>query len=277
MTMMRGAIAILLLLGASRARADCPHTAVPSGDPELVDALAARLASAGIATANADGCPALHVELARREQQIHLRVIDAYERTGERDVRDVATAAAIIESWVVQEVDPGGRPDEPLRPAPPPVFHSGVAALAFGVIDKEETLWYGASLAACVRVGWACVGASIGYEVGSTPTDDLGMATSYRELTTHATFEVPFALGGFVVRPAVGAGYLRVWSQLTSHGVDQLDAVVDHIGVAAHVAVLRTVMPWVAVYAELGGGTTLTLSGDTNFQAALSVGLRVQP
>src|SRR5258706_2872041 len=81
------------------AHADCKPTAIAQGDPALVAPLVAKLAASGIATAAAAGCPVVQGKLEQRGQQVHVRLADAFQRTGERDVPDVATAAAIVESW----------------------------------------------------------------------------------------------------------------------------------------------------------------------------------
>jgi uracil-DNA glycosylase family 4 len=95
---------LTFLAGTSTARAECKPAAIPQGDPQLVSSLSERLHASGIDTQPSADCPAVRVLVAMRGQQVHLRVTDAYERLGEREVQDVATAAAIIESWTLQEI-----------------------------------------------------------------------------------------------------------------------------------------------------------------------------
>src|SRR5262245_39241509 len=119
------ACALTLLVGASTARAQCKPAAIPNGDPALVQTLIERLTASGIETSPDTTCPAVHVEVAQRGEHVHLRVTDAYDRLGEREVQDVATAAAIIESWTLQEVDPGTLPPPPSS-APPVTAATGL-------------------------------------------------------------------------------------------------------------------------------------------------------
>src|SRR5688500_12136750 len=95
------------------AAADCAPAAVPIGDPVLVQSVREKLAANGVATVATAGCPAVRVHLEMRGEQLHLRVADGYQRRGEREVQDVATAAAVIESWTLQEIDHGTLPETP--------------------------------------------------------------------------------------------------------------------------------------------------------------------
>ena len=101
-------LACSLVLSAATARADCTPAAVPAGDPALVRSLVERLTGHGIGTTQTDGCPVMAVKIEQRGAQIHVALADPFQRTGERDVDDVATAAAIVESWLQQEIDDGG-------------------------------------------------------------------------------------------------------------------------------------------------------------------------
>src|SRR5690242_4817087 len=101
---------MLVAASPGTARAECKPTAVPAGDPALVQSLAARLAASGIATTRTAGCPAMQVHIEQRGPQYRIQLIDAYQRKGEREVRDIATAAAVIESWSLQEIEEGALP-----------------------------------------------------------------------------------------------------------------------------------------------------------------------
>src|ERR1041385_3377913 len=91
--------ALAALVGSTRAWAQCKPAVVAQGDPALVSGLTTRLAASGISTSSTDGCPAVTVDIEQRGTQLHVRLADAAQRTGERDVQDIATAAAIVESW----------------------------------------------------------------------------------------------------------------------------------------------------------------------------------
>ncbi|MBA3502354.1 MAG: hypothetical protein H0T65_18460, partial [Deltaproteobacteria bacterium] len=96
-----------------RAAAECSPAAVPIGDPALVQRVSEKLAANGVATVATAGCPAVRVHLEKRGEQLHLRVADGYQRRGEREVQDIATAAAVIESWTLQEIEDGTLPETP--------------------------------------------------------------------------------------------------------------------------------------------------------------------
>jgi len=237
------ALAWLLLVASSpSARADCKPAAVAQGDPALVKALMARLTASGIATTPTAGCPAVQVRLDKRGQQVHVRVTDAFNRLGERDVQDVATAAAIIESWTLQEVDAGTLPAEPSTApaaepsveksptaqviAPPHLVRSGVAVSALSALGSNRTTWIGGAVSACVRIGALCAGASLRGETDTRATGDTSTIEqdSYA-LSALATVDLPRKLGSFVLSPGIGVGY--GWLHVTTHHHDAMSNPLD--------------------------------------------------
>ncbi|MBA3451899.1 MAG: hypothetical protein H0T42_02240, partial [Deltaproteobacteria bacterium] len=164
-------VSLAFLVGTmGDARAECEPTAVPIGDATLVRSVIERLAVNGVSTVPVQGCPALRVLVERRGEQLHLEMTDSFARTAQRQVRDVATAAAIIESWTLQEVEQGALPALALSPeasATPMVSGAvsattlsriGIAATFESSIGDNGSLWMGGTIAGCARVGPLCVG-----------------------------------------------------------------------------------------------------------------------
>ncbi len=235
---------LLLVAWSTTARAQCKPTAVADGDPALVQGLVARLAASGIATTPENGCPVVQVKLEMRGQQLHLGVRDAFDRRGERDVQDVATAAAIIESWTTQEIEEGALP--PVMPAPevPHVATTGLAVGAMSAVGTNGTTWLGGAVSACARLGPLCGGVHLRAEKDTNATGDSSAVSqdSY-QLTALATIDLPRRLAGFVISPGLGAGY--GWLHVVTHHHDAMNNPLDvptsdhQLRAAAHVAVQR--------------------------------------
>src|SRR5882762_565186 len=114
---------------------DCKPAAIAQGDPGLVKGLTAKLRASGIATSSSSGCPSVQVVIEPRGEQVHVKLADAFQRTSERDVQDIATAAAVVESWTYQVIEAGSMPAETIAAiapviATPHLVHSGIAASA---------------------------------------------------------------------------------------------------------------------------------------------------
>lgn len=128
------------------------------GEAALVLSVTERLMANGVATVAREGCPAVRVHLERRGQQLHLRVADGYQRRGEREVQDIATAAAVIGSWTLQEVEEGALP-ELVPPATMTVVlvpavrleRFGIAVSGHSSMADDGTAWLGGEVAGCVR------------------------------------------------------------------------------------------------------------------------------
>ena|GEM_PF-2999110 len=208
------ATSLVVLVGlAIDARAECKPAAVPVGDPVLVQIVSERLSAVGIATAAIAGCPAVHVHLERRGDQLHLRVADGYQRRGEREVRDVATAAAVIESWTLQEIEDGSLPmiaPVIVASAMPiaPEERASFALLGSSSLASDASTWIGSELAGCVHVGWTCMGGAVTFGAGTATTDDVirGVQRS-KHVNAILTAEVPRTFGRLVLSPGVGVGY----------------------------------------------------------------------
>ncbi len=210
---------VLLLAATSRVRAECKPAAIPIGDPALVRTISERLRASGIETTASDGCPAVRVQVELRGQQLVLRVTDGYQRRGERSVQDLGTAAAVIESWTLQEIEPGSTPPESMAPADTavpvaPAVTSAttpwltITASGRSGLQNDGSTWLGGAASGCMRIGRVCLGALLGYMANTAATDDHTRGTQRsREIDTLALVDVPVRLGGFTLGPGVGLGY----------------------------------------------------------------------
>jgi hypothetical protein len=274
---------------AGRAHAECKPAAVAQGDPALVVPLIAKLTASGIATTSAAGCPVVQVNLEQRGLQVHVKLADGFQRTGERDVQDVATAAAIVESWTYQEIEAGTLPAESVvatsapAVAPPSAPRLAVAAGVMSALGTNGgTTWIGGSLGTCVRIGSWCPGALARVQADTTATgDSSSISQDAYALSALATIDRPIELGGFVLSPGIGVGY--AYLHVTTHhhnGSMPLDVPTsDHeLCAGAHAALWKPLGTSLAVFADLWTEAA-PLRSDAQFgptgSLLLSLGLRI--
>jgi hypothetical protein len=262
----RRAIFVGVMLAASAAHAECPPTALSSGDPVLARSLSDRLAANGIATTSIDGCPAVRVRVEQRGDQLHLEMADAFARVGQRQVRDVATAAAVVESWTRHEIEEGSMPA--LVDAAPLVARPASSATGLGLafessIGDDSSLWIGAAASGCVAMGPVCTGGLIRGARDTRSTGDT-QDSNHRSSELHAlaTVDLPRRLGAFTISPGAGIGY--GWLDITSthldiHMLPVEDSVSSHaLRGEVHVTFTR----------RIGGGFALV--GDVRADSALA-------
>jgi hypothetical protein len=281
---------LVVLVSTTTASAECQRAAVPAGDPELVRSLIDRLTASGIATTATSGCPAVTVHVEQRGQQLHLELADAFHRTGARDVQDLATAAAIVESWTLQEVEARAIPEESIAVVPPlpmPVVHhvvrSGVAAsVTSGVGSNGGTTWIGGSISACIRIGPLCTGAMVRAETDTGLTAETADQDSYAA-SAWGTIDLPQPLGGFVISPGLGVGY--GYLHVVTHHHDAMNnpldiPTADHtLRTAARFALLYSISERLAVFGDLWGDLAIERSNSQFGPAGslqLSLGLRFE-
>lgn len=280
------ALAIAWLTLAATAHAECPQTAIAEGEPTLVSALAARLTASGIAIARTPGCPAVTVQIEQRGSDLHLRLADAFQRRGERDVRDVATAAAIVASWTMQVIDEGSLPalraTTPPPPSPPRPWT--IAASAGSALASNSATWLGAGIAICTRVGPLCAGGSALAIVDTRATGDTStvLVDSWAVIGL-ATLDLPVERGAFTVTPGIGAGY--GYQHLVAH---HMDASNNPLDIAQHDHALRGMLhaalgyaasAHLTVFADLAAGAALVRSDSTAGPAGagwLALGVRYE-
>ena len=285
-------ICVALLVGATaEVRADCPPAAVPIGDPALVSSVSERLSASGIATTPTEGCPAVRVNVEQRGPQLHLRVVDAYQRHGERDVRDIATAAAVIESWTLQEIDPGSLPParEPASTAittarSPSMGRTWIGTGARSLLGDDGSTWLGGSVHGCVRFGWTCVGGAASAVTATTSVEDMQTGT-HRSLAIDAlaTADVPHRLGSFAASAGISLGY--GWNRIEQQHLDMhmLPFAISHANHAlrtgAHLVIARRLFGGVALFGELFGDVAAlrtTIPDGPRARVGLSLGARFE-
>ncbi len=274
-------------------RAECQPTAVPIGDAALVRSVTERLAANGVATTPAEGCPALRVKVERRGEQLHLEMTDSFARTAHRKVRDVATAAAIIESWTLQEIEQGALPalapprEVSVAESAPTMTMSrvGIAVTFESSVGDDGSLWVGGTLAGCARLGSLCVGGVLRGARDTHASGDTSGDSPHHgdELHALATVSLPRRLGSFVVSPGLGLGYGRL-SIATTHLDMQMmpfsltDGSHELRG-DVHVMISRPLGRHFAFYGDLHGDAALArtdiASGPRGFVRA-AIGIRVE-
>ncbi len=300
-TMGRLAIALLALAMPASALAEpttCRPVAMPSGEPVLVRQLSERLVASGIATTPIAGCPSARVRLEQRGEQIHLEVTDSFGRSGTREVRDVATAATIVESWTSQEIDEGSLPPVPavrvaaVEPAASiatvaPValasarWSHGVTGAIESAAGSDGSIWMGAAMTGCVRFGAVCAGMLVRAARDTRVGNASIVNPDTDELSALATVGTPRRLGRFTLTPGVGLGY--GWMRVTEHHLDAHTVPFDlkltghAMRADVHVSAARALGRRLSLYVELRGDTAVVRSdsfGPRSFVRA-AIGLRV--
>lgn len=226
-TLSYGGVCLLAVLaagpGVARAQDDpCPAAAIITGDRDLARRATSDLARRGVITEAPAGCRRVRATIERRGERIHVGVEDGYGRRSEREVRDLETATALVESWTRQEVVVAMLPPEPAAPAAPPAVvltaappaAAGAAGgLALALESSRATdasTWLGASVSGCALLGPVCAG---GVLRAATDTGWSGeIAHSRRGADLLATAELPFGGRGFTLAPgaAIGIGWLQM-------------------------------------------------------------------
>lgn len=258
------------------------------GDPVLAQTLSQRLAANGIETTSTSGCPALRVRVEQRGDQVHLELTDTFSRLGRRQVRDVATAAAIVESWTLQEVEAGSLPElagtTPSIVASTPRSASGLAAIFESSLADDGSLWLGGAVSGCARIGPTCIGGVVRFARDTRSTGDTaGVNHRSNELHGIATLDVPRVLGAFSISPGVGLGY--GWLEITSSHLDMhmLPVETAHTSHAVrgdvHVTITRSLGRSIALYGDLRADTAIVRSeipaGPESF-VRVAIGIRVE-
>jgi hypothetical protein len=278
--------ALLLIASRSDARAECRPAAIPSGEPTLVRQLSERLTASGIATTSTAGCPIAHVRLEQRGEQIHLEVTDSFGRRGTRQVRDVATAATIVESWTSQEIEIGTLPAL-AEPAPASVVvgapfvarHALVAAFESSA-GSDGSLWMGGAVSGCVRVSALCIG---GLVRGTREAREAAASIAHDSMAVDAllTVGLPRKLGGFTITPGIGVGY--GYYRLTEHHLDMtmhpidLDRPSHGLHADAHLSAAHPIGTRLSLYADVRGDAAVSRTTDVGPRsfARASIGLRL--
>ncbi len=245
--------------GATTARAECGASVRVSGDADVAKAIRASLMARGLGDVAVDDCASMEVVVERAGPRLRLAVIDGFGRRSDREVRDSATAIALIESWARPEVVLGddlpgaGAPEaeEPsFRRAPAPRATpntTGIAVVAGLDYARDATTWQRVGAAACVATGPVCIGGRL--EIAS-PLDEGSHPR--RSTSLAATVELPRGVGRVTLVPGVGVA--GTWATLGGLGLhaDETDDIPSLRAVATVAVRLAVARGW-AIELELGG------------------------
>ncbi len=291
-------MSLAFLVGTTAAvRAECDPIAVPIGDAALVRSVSEILATNGVATVPVDGCPAVRVRVERRGEQLHLEMTDSFARTAQREVRDLATAAAIIESWTLQEIEQGALPALAASPealvsrtvarpsAASAMPRIGVAATFESSVADNGSLWVGGTIAGCARLGPVCIGGVLRGARDTHASGDTSGDSPHHgdELHALAAISLPRRLGSFVVSPGVGLGYGRLAIATTHLDMHMMPFLLDdashELRGDVHVMVSRPLGGRFAFYADVHGDAALArteIAGGPRSFVRAAIGIRVE-
>lgn len=264
---------IACAIGARAAAAPaCERAVRVSGDAVAAADVRERLASRGVGDATGD-CEPVRAKVDRRADGLRIEVVDGSGRRSQRDVRDAATAVALIESWIAPEVVAGeDLPGAPVDTAPAPVATaSGIGAAGLGVLlgparADDASTWVMGAIEACGSIGPVCVGGRAELE------RDVTTANHSRQIATGSvTAQVTWRLGGFAVVPGVAVGV--AWDRTTSDGGVHGTLTADDasLRVGGRIGVLRRIAGAWAIEVELAGDGAAAGPGPALYRAALGV------
>ena len=236
------AVVVLQLLAAlaSAASAEGATSVALDGDHELVSAMEHSLADRGIRVMSPAGPEAVQVHVLPDPAGIRLFIYDRNGHAVERIVANAEIAAAVVESWMRDDLArPLLEPHEiatttsaPLATRPPAPAHprasSGASVTVAGEtsLATDGSLWIGAGLGACVRVGRFCVGLKIHVAGDSAATGNIGAlycssasGKPQGEMTRLGAdalviADLPLRIGAGTLGPGIGLG--ADWSSTTA-------------------------------------------------------------
>lgn len=218
---------------------NCPQVVQLQGDSSFAAAIGQALRRRGIATQPVAGCPAVHAQLQRHGTLLAITVHEEV-RLGERIVADVATAVAVIESWVRSDISapllalpppPPALPPAPLPPAAPaPPIQIVASRTRFAIdlaaevgVDTDSTAWIGASLRGCLVVKTVCLGLAWRMAGDLPSLQPNGIFDQRLAADFLGTLAVPLRVGWMRFIPSIGLG--AGWLRHTAHGTLGLNSV----------------------------------------------------
>jgi hypothetical protein len=213
-------------VGHAHATPGCPPAVILAGDPLVIDQVAVELRSRGI-DAPQPGCPAEKARIERGDDAFVVSIVDSDGRLAERHVADVATAAAVIESFAAPSTLPTELPPPPETKRPRVaarsqdleqpsilVMHTTVPSVrgAIGIaaetsIANDGSMWAGARAQACVQLGPVCAGGQARFASDLLVSGDAERAEATRltgDLQLIANY--PVTLEGWSIAPGIGIG-----------------------------------------------------------------------
>ena len=246
----------------------CPPGVRLLGDEAAAQAVSALLLAAGVQTSGEQHCVTVIAELRREpDGRLGVRLADTQGRSTDRLVSDAETAAAVIESWArvdlvapmleapaqaVPEVELAAPGQAPSAASKPETHAGGVPARPrtdFGAtawlgvsLANDDSLWTDLSIAACLRVGAACLGAELRGSFDTEVNDALHTDRGEVAGLLSAEFVLAIPESRWRVSPGFAAGAGYVSSEVDADGSPEIGHAVSRgdvsmrLGVFAHVA-----------------------------------------
>jgi len=244
------AVVMLLLAQASAAQTETGMVTL-AGDSELVAAMLWPLTERGIVVVPAEQVGAMQVRIQRDPAGLRVFIRDRHDNVVQRVAATPEMAAVVVESWmredltqpllqphaVVTPVESSTPLRAPPAPVPTPLIASVVVATQTS-LATDNTLWVGASVGACVHVGWLCLGLQTQFASDSARMGDVGARyapadgatcqytdpSGTRQMTRMsagalATVDLPLHIGAGTFGPGlgVGAGWQSTRATLGDH------------------------------------------------------------
>lgn len=233
-------VALVLLLSLAQASPGSPEAGrvTLAGDGELVAAMQRSLAERGIAVVAPEVEGAVRLQVVPDPAGLRIFIRDRHGNVVERVAATPEVGAVVVESWmredltqpllaphaVVTPVQWPSPPRAPPPPAPTPLLASVVVASQVS-IGTDNSLWMGASVGACARVGWFCLGLQTQFTGDTALAGDVGARydpeggascqdtdpTLPRQLTRMgagalATLDLPLRIGAGTFGAGLGVG-----------------------------------------------------------------------
>ena len=262
----------------------CPAAVKLVGDDDLVAAVAGALHARGIAT-ELPACAAITARVERRDSAIAIS-IDSTQPI-EREVREIETAATVIESFTRDDAAPLLAVREVARPAPPvaatveatPIERKPRGLHLFAGLESalasDSSRWLGLQLGGCWMIDMVCLAVRVRTS-SRVDADDMEVRRQSSEALVGV--DVPFGRRGWLVTPGIAFG----WSSMVTRGAD--NEATNGLRADAHVTVSIPVAARFAVDVQLAANLLQPIHFDEKSEnmlpsepwgfARLGVGLR---
>jgi hypothetical protein len=249
--------AFTMATSAPAATVPCPATAALEGPPGITIPIARGLRAHGVNVGASGTCATRSVRAivstAPSGKGFKLHIEDGFGRTSDRYVAEADTAVSLIESWVVDDesdllaVPPptAAPPSATLTAAPAAAGAVSLLRLYAGpraLVGSDSTVGVGAVAGGCGRIGFACLGAELGFvhDLGvSGGTTDAG--TSRDAINAYVTAGVPLSRGRFFLMPAIGVGAGWTRTHVAAEEMDMTAATATTLGLRGQVSVMAGV------------------------------------
>lgn len=223
----------------------------------------------GMLTELQPGCPVSHVHLSRNGQLIAVTLEEEQQPLAARSFTTSSLAATFIESSVWRDVVAPLLLAHPVTiavtlapPARPPGPRFILAAAGEAAFAIDRSIWAGASLLGCARVGPSCLGLLALVE------DEVAASTRAERIATNllAAAAFPLHFRRVTLTPEIGVGISWVRATLRHDGAS---ASVDFSSLRASAGLHLSVRLGYGLFADLGvaldanvtSGDSVTLAG----------------